>query len=123
LVWGEYTRQQGRTVTDFPIPPPTPTITSAAGTTAPATGQSSTHNNYYWIGTQLAWRRLTARYAFSLGDYSDVKVQEWIHLPSLGVQVNPYLSLLAELVWWERSAPTGHSFVDRSLNVTLYAHF
>ena len=38
-------------------------------------------------------------------------------------QVNPYLSLLGEFVWWERSAPTGHSFVDRSVNFTLYAHF
>jgi hypothetical protein len=125
LAWGEYIRQEGRSVPDFPNPPPASTIAAAAaeGAVGPVTLQSAAHINYYWIGTQLSLWKLTARYAFSLGDYSDQHVQEWIHLPSLGVQVNPYLSLLGELVWWERSAPTGHTFVDRSVNFTLYAHF
>jgi hypothetical protein len=120
-LWGEYLRQDGQTVTGFPIPPPVQT----AAATAPivGAGQSSSHNNYYWIGTELSLWKLTARYAFSLGDYSDVHVQEWMHLPSLGLQVSSYISLLAEFVWWQRSAPTGTTFVDKSLDITLYAHF
>ncbi|MGZ3437890.1 MAG: hypothetical protein ACXVDD_00150, partial [Polyangia bacterium] len=121
-VWGEYLRQDGQTVTDFPIPPAVQT----AAATAPVvgTGRSSSHNNYYWVGTELSLWKLTARYAFSAGDYSDVNVQEYFHLPSLGLQVNSYISLLAEFVWWQRSAPTtGTTFVDKSLDITLYAHF
>jgi hypothetical protein len=128
LLWGEYLRQDGQTVTDFPIPPPAPAITTAAGAAsdaaAAALGRSSSHNNYYWVGTQLSWRRLTARYAFSVGDYHDVDVLEWFHLPSLSVLISPNLSILGELVWWERSTPTtGHTFVARSVDITLYAHF
>jgi hypothetical protein len=119
-VWGEYLRQEGQTVLDFPVPPPM-TLTGTAGSVGG--GHASAHNDYYWIGTELSLWKLTARYAFSAGNYNDVSVYETMHLPSLSVQVNSYLSLLAEFVYWQRHAPAGTTFVDRSLNVTLYAHF
>jgi hypothetical protein len=53
-----------------------------------------------------------------------VELPAWTkYLPSLSMAANAYVSVLAEFVWWERSAPTGRSFVDKSLDLTLYAHF
>jgi hypothetical protein len=66
---------------------------------------------------------LTARYVFSWGDYHDLAVRETMHVPSLGVALDPGLALLAEVVIWQRHAGGADTFVDRSLNVTLNGHF
>jgi hypothetical protein len=66
---------------------------------------------------------VTARYVFSYGDCHDLAITETMHVPALGVALDPGLSLLAELVVWQGFVPSGGaSFVDRSLNVTFYGH-
>jgi hypothetical protein len=105
-LWGEAQRQNGQTVVDFPLP-----------------GQASKHVNYALGGGEYTRGLFTARYVFSLGDYRDVAVKETMHVPSLGLTLDPGLSLLAELVIWERHAGGATAFVDRSLNVTLQGHF
>jgi hypothetical protein len=119
-MWGEYLQQRGQTVTDFPIAPPTQSTLLAR----PALhGGSSAHNQYYWAGTELSIWRLTARYSFSLVDYSDVGVREWIHLPSLGARMNALLTLVAEFAYRQHSDATGVSIIDKALVVTLHATF
>lgn len=119
-LWGEYQRQNGQTVTDFPIAgAPAP---EAGGTTTP--GQASRHIDYALAGGEYTRGLFTARYVFSRGDYRDVDVRETMHVPSLGLALDPGLSLLAELVIWQRhTAVDDPTLVDRSLNVTLYGHF
>jgi hypothetical protein len=117
-LWGEYTRQNGQTVTDFPVAA-TPATAGQPG----APGQASKHNNYLLAGGEYTLGLFTARYVFSRGDYHDVDVTETMHVPSLGVALDPNLSVLSELVVWQRNAAGVSSFVDRSLNVTLYGHF
>jgi hypothetical protein len=117
-LWGEYIRQNGQSVTEFPI-----AATPATATTPEIPGQASRHNDYVLAGAEYLYRSLSARYVFSLGNYGDLDVRETMHVPSLGVSLDPGLSLLAELVIWERRTPEAHQFVDRSLNVTLYGHF
>jgi hypothetical protein len=111
-LWGEVQRQNGQSVTAFPV---------AATATTP--GAASKHVDHALAGGQYTLWLLTARYVFSLGDYRDLAVKETMHVPSLSVALDPGLSLLAELVFWERHAGGLTSFVDRSLNVTLYGHF
>jgi hypothetical protein len=119
-LWGEYQRQNGQTVTEFPIAG-TPAA-DAGGTATP--GQASRHINYALGGGEYTHGLLTARYVFSWGDYRDVRVRETMHVPSLGLSLDPGLSLLAEMVIWQRHTAEGNpTFVDRSLNVTLYGHF
>ncbi len=116
-LWGEFTHQDGRSVTDFPI-----TGTPATATAAAIPGQSSSKINYVLAGAEYTVGPVTARYNFSLGDYSDVSVKETMHVPALGLAVSPNLSFLAELVIWRRYTPVGDSLVDRSFNLTMNAH-
>ena len=116
--WAEYTRQQGRSVTDFPI----------AGQLAtpgapPVAGQSSAHINYALAGTQVALGPVTLRYNVSTGRYEDQDVSEWMHVPALAYAVSNNFTLLGEYVDWRRYAPGGQTLVDRSANVTLAGHF
>ncbi len=116
-IWGEFTRQDGRTVTDFPF------AGTPATATAPAVaGRSASKINYVLAGAEYTVGPVTARYNFSLGDYSDVSVTETMHVPGLGFAVSPNLSFLAELVIWRRYTPEGDSLVDRSFNLTMNAH-
>lgn len=103
--WGEYTRQDGTTVTDFPVPM-----------------HPSSKIDYALFGGEYTLGPVTARYNASLGSYTDVAVREWMHVPAVGVAVSPNLSFLGELVIWRRYTPTGDSFVDRSFDLTLSAH-
>jgi hypothetical protein len=117
-LWGEVLRQDGATVTDFPY------AGSPATASAPATaGRASAKNDYILAGGEYTYDRFTLRYNFSLGSYADVSVKERMHVPAFSVKANDNLSLLTEVVFWDRSAPEGSSKVDRSLNVTLYGHF
>jgi hypothetical protein len=119
-LWGEYQRQNGQTVTGFPIAETPATAAGEPGTP----GQASRHINYALAGGEYTRGLFTARYVFSWGDYHDVGVRETMHVPSLGLSLDPGLSLLAELVIWQRHTVEGNpTFVDRSLNVTLYGHF
>jgi len=108
-VRGEVLRQNGRTVTDFPY-----AGTPATAMTAAVAGRASSKNTYDLF---------TLRYHFSLGSYEDVGVKERMHVPAISVKANDNLSVLTEVVFWDRSAPEGSSTVDHSLNVTLYGHF
>jgi hypothetical protein len=110
-LWGELIRQNGQSVTNFPGAPPE---------SAP---QFSKHNNYGLAGGEYTLGQFTGRYVFSLGDYTDLDLRETMHVPSLGVALDASLSLLAELVVWQRHTDADTAFVDRSLNVTLYGHF
>ena len=117
-LWGEVTLQQGQSVTEFPI-----AGTPATATTPAVPGQASKTVRYVLAGGQYTLGKLTARYVFSLGDYADLDVRETLQVPSIGVALEEHLSLLGELVLWRRRAPGGDTWVDRSFNVTLYAHF
>jgi hypothetical protein len=117
-MWAEVTSQSGKSTTEYPYPSQPPTADAPA-----VPGRSSGRNNYALVGAEFSLLGITARYNFSWVRYADVSVIEWIHEPGLGYAVNPYLSLLAEYVLWNRSAPEGTSIVDHSLNFTLYAHF
>jgi hypothetical protein len=117
-LWAEYTRQQGRTVTDFPV------AGQLATPGAPAVaGQSSAHINYALAGTQVALGPVTLRYNVSTGRYEDQDVSEWMHVPALAYAVSANFTLLGEYVDWRRYAPGGQTLVDRSANVTLAGHF
>jgi hypothetical protein len=117
-VWGEYLRQNGQTVPAFPIAG-TPATAGAEATP----GQGATRINYLLAGGEYTRGLFTARYVFSLGDYHDLSIKETMHVPSLGLTLDPGLSLLAELVIWQRHAGGVDTLVDRSLNVTLHGHF
>lgn len=117
-VWAEYLRQNGQTVTDFPF-----AAVPASATSAATAGRFSKHNDYQLAGGEYTWGLVTARYVFSRGDYRDVDVSETMHVPSVGVALDPSLSVLSELVVWRRHGGPATSVIDRSLNVTLYGHF
>ncbi len=117
-LWGEYSYQNGQTVTAFPIP-----ATAATATTPAAPGQASAHNHYGLLGTQYTWRQLTVRYNVSTGRYDDVSVSEWMQVPAVAVAIGDNLTALGEYVDWRRHAPGGSSIVDRSFNLTLNGHF
>ncbi len=117
-LWGEATFQQGQSVSDFPI-----AGTPATATTPAIPGQASRTVRYALAGGQYAAGAFTARYVFSRGDYADLDVTETLQVPSVGVSLGEHLALLGELVLWRRHAPGADTWVDRSFNVTLYAHF
>jgi hypothetical protein len=115
-VLGEVQHQDGRSVTDFPNP------TTPATATSPAVPGSSSKVDYAQIGAEYTLGPVTARYNVSLGSYTDVHVKEWLHVPGVAFAVSPNLSLLAELVFWQQDRPGSSVLVDRSFNLTLYAH-
>jgi hypothetical protein len=117
-LWAEYTRQNGQSVTEFPV-----AGTAATATTPAIAGHASEHNNYALAGGEYTYGLVTARYVFSLGDYHDLGVKETMHVPAISVALDPGLSLLAELVLWQRHSDASTSYLDRSLNVTLAGHF
>ena len=41
---------------------------------------------------------VTARYNASLGHYGGTGIEEWMHVPAVGVAISPNLSVLGELV-------------------------
>ena len=116
--WAEYIRQNGQSVTDFPVPG-----TPATAATPAIEGRASSHNNYALAGAQYGFGPLTVRYNVSTGRYEDVSVSEWLHVPALAYAVGDNFTVLAEYVDWRRHAPSGTSVVDRSLDVTLAGHF
>ena len=58
-----------------------------------------------------------------IGNYSTVGVIERRHVIGVGVAVRANLILLGELIFWNRHAPEGNLVLDRSVDLTLTAHF
>jgi hypothetical protein len=118
-IWAEYTRQNGQTVTGFPI-----AAMPATGAAPGAPGQASSHNNYALAGTQYVVGPVTVRYNVSTGRYEDLSISEWMHVPAAAVALNENFTVLAEYVNWTRYLPgNATAIVDRSLDVTLSGHF
>jgi hypothetical protein len=117
-LWSEFIRQNGQTVTDFPI-----AGVPATATTPATPGQASAHTNYFLVGAELALGKVSARYNVSYGGYRDLSISEWMHVPAIGVAVCPNVTFLGEYVYWKRYAPAGDLLVDKSFNLTLQAHF
>lgn len=117
LVYGEYSRQDGRSVTDFPIP-------GSPGTenNPPVLGSVSKHNEYVLAGAEYTWGRLTTRFNFSYARYADVGVKETMYQPGLVVRVHDNISLIGEYVNWNRHQQ-GLAKVDHSLNFVVLAKF
>jgi hypothetical protein len=117
-VLGELQHQEGRSVTDFPLP------STSAGP------GSSSKVDYAQVGGEYTLGPVTARYYVSVGSYNDVPLptgdtvthKEWLHVPALGFAVSPNVSLLGELVFWQHDTPSASVLVDRSFNLTLHAH-
>ncbi len=116
-LWGEFLHQHGQTVTDYPI-----AGTPAAGATAAVPGQASRNIDYYEVGAEYTYGRLTARYNFSAANYKGTSVKEWLHVPALGLKLNDHLSLGGEYVSWSRSVSGASEKINRSLNVLLYVN-
>jgi hypothetical protein len=117
-LWAEYTRQNGQSVTDFPVAGTPATVTTPA-----VAGRASSHNDYALAGTQYAFGPVTLRYNVSTGRYEDASISEWMHVPAVAYAVGDNFTLLGEYVDWRRYTPGGSSIVDHSLNVTLAGHF
>ncbi|MEO6603688.1 MAG: hypothetical protein ABIQ16_27640 [Polyangiaceae bacterium] len=117
-VWGEYLHQKGQTVTDHPI-----AGTPAVGTVDAVPGRASKNIDYYEVGAEYTYGRVTARYNFSAAKYWGVGVKEWLHVPALALKVNEHLSFGAEYVHWSRSGAGVSEKYNRSLNLLLYFDF
>jgi hypothetical protein len=110
--WGEVLHQSGQSVTSFPYPGDSPT-----------TGRASADNTYLLAGAEYALGPVTLRYNLSIARYSDVWVQEVLHLPGMELAFNDNSSFYAEYASWMRYATEGSSVYDASLNLTWLAHF
>jgi hypothetical protein len=105
-VWGEFVHQDGRHVVDHPV-----------------TGAASGNNNYFQIGGELTFWRLTARYNVSHVEYKDANTTEILHVPALSFKVDDHLKLLGEYVVWRRATDGNEVPLDTSLNVTLHGFY
>jgi len=114
-LWGEYLRQHGQTVTDYPI-----AGIAATATTPVVPGQASHRIDYYLVGGEYTVWRVTLRYNFSAANYHGVDVTEWMHVPALAFKINDHLQLSAEYVHWLRSVSGAHEPYNRSLNGLLF---
>jgi hypothetical protein len=118
-LWAELTRQNGQTVTSFPV-----AAVAATPTAAAVPGRASAHNDYALAGTQYVLGPVTLRYNVSTGRYEDLSISEWMHVPAVAYAVSDNFTLLAEYVNWTRYLPGGATaIVDRSLDVTIAGHF
>ncbi len=115
-MWGEVLHQSGANVTNFPY-------AASPDSSPPTPGRASADNTYLLAGAEYTLDRFTLRYDLSLARYSEVVVQEVLHLPGLGVSFNEHCSLLIEYASWLRFAREGTSDFDKSLNVTWMGHF
>jgi hypothetical protein len=116
-VYAEYARQNGRSVTDYPV-----AGTPATATTPAVFGFASRHNDYVLAGAEHTHGRLTTRFNFSYVLYGDFGFKETMYQPGLAVRLHDNFSLLGEYVNWNRFH-AGSSKVDHSLNVVLLAKF
>jgi hypothetical protein len=120
--WGEYTRQDGRSTTDFPYAPMPMAM-------PPVAARSYDSANYLLFGGQLTYDRFTVRYNFSQGDYLNVPnatftgydfYRENTHVPGVMVKAYDWLFVLVEFALYQRFTPAGTTVIDKSINVTIH---
>jgi hypothetical protein len=116
-VYGEYARQNGRSVIDFPV-----AGTPATATTPAVLGFASRHNDYVLAGAEYSCGRVTGRFNFSYALYGDFGFKETMYQPGLNIRLHDNFSLIAEYVNWNRHH-AGLSKVDHSLNFVILAKF
>ncbi|MDQ2645735.1 MAG: hypothetical protein M3020_18105 [Myxococcota bacterium] len=104
--WGEVLHQSGANVNAHPLP-----------------GAASSDNTFLLAGVEYALAPLVFRYNLSLARYSELSVDEVLHLPAIGIRFEEHVSFLAEYALWHRYTPDGRSDVDESLNLTWLGHF
>ena len=114
--WGEALHQSGQSVDAFPYP-------GDATTEPPLPPRASAHNTYLLAGAEYTFSRVTFRYNLSIARYSDVYVEEVLHVPGIGFKFNDNTSFLAEYASWPRHSREGTTDVDQSLNLTWMGHF
>jgi hypothetical protein len=114
-VWGEFTRQLGRHVTDFPF-----AGVPAMGATAAVPGRSSDENNYIMVGGEYTYDRFTLRYNFNQGDYTEVDYKETRHVPGLSIELHKHLSVLFEYALAHAHLAGDSTLLDSSINVTIF---
>jgi len=117
-VWAEYTRQIGRHVLDFPFPGIPATDDDPA-----VPGRSSAHVNYVLVGGEYMYGMFTARYNFSVGQYTDVDANETRHVPGISVTPNQHLMALLEYNRVKQKLGNDKVLVDSGLYLTLHAKF
>lgn len=105
-VWGEFLHQSGRHVIDHP-----------------AAGVASENTDYFLVGGQYSFWKLTARYNVSHAKYESVDIDETLQVPGLGIAVNEHLTVLGELAHWRQFTPQGKVRYNDSLNITLSGRF
>ena len=114
--WGEVLHQSGKNVDAYPYP-------GDPKATPPVPARASAHNTYLLAGAEYTIAPVTFRYNLSIARYSDVSVEEVLHVPGIGIRFNDNTSFLAEYAVWPQRAPEGTSDVDQSLNLTWMGHF
>jgi hypothetical protein len=128
-VWGEYTKQNGQSTTEFPYAT-VAAVTTGMMPTPAIPGRAYTGADYLLIGGQLTYDRFAARYNFSQGHYLGVPAgagfvgyedyKENLQVPGVMVKAYDWLFLLVELALWESvSNVKGTVTLDKSINVTL----
>ena len=115
-VWGEVLQQSGIHVTDFPY-------AGSANAEPPVAGRASSDNTYLLAGAEYGLGPVTVRYDLSVARYSDLLVEEVLHLPAVQLDLEEHVSFLAEYASWRRHSREGTSEVDESLNLTWMGHF
>jgi len=115
-LWGEVLHQSGANVDAFPYP-------ADATAEPPVPGRASARNTYLLAGAEYGVGPVTLRYNLSLARYSDVSVDEVLHVPGIGLKFNDNTSFLAEYASWPRHSREGTTDVDQSLNLTWMGHF
>jgi hypothetical protein len=91
LAFGEYTKQFGRHVTDFPFPG-----TPATDTMAATLGRSANRIDYLLFGGEYTYDRFTLRFTFNQGNYKTVSYKENRYIPAVAVSIHEYLFALVE---------------------------
>ena len=114
--WGEVLQQSGANVDAYPY-------TGDATAKPPAPGRASAHNTYLLAGAEYSAGPVTFRYNLSIARYSDVLVQEVLHVPGIGFKFNDNTSFLAEYASWLQHAREGTTDVDQAINLTWMGHF
>jgi hypothetical protein len=114
--WGEVLQQSGASVNAFPYP-------GDATATPALPARASAHNSYLLAGAEYTFAKVTLRYNLSIARYSDVSVEEVLHVPGVGFRFNDNTSFLAEYAIWPQHSREGTKDVDQSLNLTWMGHF
>jgi hypothetical protein len=118
-IWGDFARQLGQSVLEYPIPPSTDPTT---GVVTP--GRSSAKNDYMLIGAEVRIKKLVLRYNFSAVRYQDVGVSEFFHVPGIGINMNDYLQFLVEYAYWNQKTAAGQeALLDNTLATTIHGYF